>query len=106
VLYTLLATVFIMNYKVTNTGYNNAQISKGYLELSIDGIDEPVLIDITEVCGSNSHEVFMEVNFNLDSNEHKQQVLNTIQVDKNDNYRITDDELVSELFSQYGSNGG
>jgi hypothetical protein len=95
-----------MDYEVTNTGYNNTQISQGYLELTINDIDEIVLIDVTEVICSNKHDVFMELNFNGESDEHKKNVLSVIDADENDNYRITDDELISELFTQYGSNGG
>jgi len=94
-----------MEYQVMDSGYDNVQVLEGFIILYIEDIDEEVTIDVTEVTESGgSHNVNMYINFSGESDEFKEKVLNIIEVEDNDNYKITDDEFVSELFSDYGSN--
>lgn len=95
-----------MKYEITFSSYAETQTSRGSLKLKLENFDEEVLIDVTEISTGLNHDVIMDLNFIGKSTEYKKSLLKIIPTKKRDEdyYTITDENLVSELFTYYGNN--
>jgi len=101
----------MMEYKVENSGYNNTQEVLGFMHLEIEGVDDTVTIDVSEVTHSSGFDVYMQITFMNETEEERKLILDQIECkkrfdDDDDIYQIMDDELISDLFDEYGNNGG
>jgi hypothetical protein len=96
-----------MKYKIESSGYLNTQVVEGYIELAIESLETPVYIDVAEVTSHSGHEVVMVLNFMGQEIKHREKVLSLIDAEKKDDdlYVIIDNDLISDLFMEYGENG-
>jgi hypothetical protein len=99
---------------VESSGYNNTQSVLGYIFISVPGVFEILEIEVEEVVCSNKHDTFMCFTLGRKSRNsscNKSKVLDffgaSIEYDEDKKvYLIVDEDLVFDLFSQYGENAG
>jgi hypothetical protein len=102
------------NIVVDSSGYSNTQSILGYISISVPGVFENLVIDVEEVVCSNKHDTFMYFTLgrkSINSSCNKSKVLDffgaSIEYDEDKKfYLIVDEDLVFDLFSQYGENAG
>ena len=100
----------MINYTVENSGYSNTQEVTGYIEVQFDGVDDMTTIDVSEVTHTSGFDVYMQISFCNETEEDRKLILEQVECkkrfdDDDDIYQIMDDDLISELFSEYGNNG-
>lgn len=98
---------------IENSGYNNVQVMRGYIIISVADKFEELVIDVTETTSNTQGQsTFMHFSFDgPNSDVDKEAVLeyfgDSIEYDKeSDSWEIVDDVLLEDLFSNYGTNGG
>jgi hypothetical protein len=100
----------INDIEVDSSGYRNTQVVEGYMYISVPGVFEELHIDVEEVSSHHNHDVYMYFDFDgLNDDVEGDKIVaffgGSIEYDKDKGvWLIVDDDIVADLFSQYGNN--
>ena len=93
---------------VKQSGYSNYIELHGWLNVDL-GLEYDVSIDVIEIASGLKNEVRMFLNFTGEDKEFSEKVRNIIptftSMDDGETFEISDENLISELFLEYGNNG-
>ncbi len=92
---------------VEGSGYNNAQVVEGYITISVNNVFEELQLTVEEVTSlyNGDHRIYMYIDNDDMDNEIKKYFGTSIEYDEDkDVWLLVDDDIISELFCQYGEN--
>ena len=92
---------------VEGSGYNNAQVVEGYITISVNNVFEELQLTVEEVTSlsSGNNEIYMFIDNDDVGDEIREYFGSAIEYDEDkDVWLLVDDDIVSELFWQYGEN--
>lgn len=92
--------------EVDDSGYRNTQVVEGYMHISVPDVFEELRLDVEEVSsGTGGHDVYIYFDSDDITDEIKEFFGSTIEYDEDKEvYLIVDNDIISDLFSQYGNN--
>ncbi len=98
------------NIEVNDSGYRNTQVVEGYMHISVPDVFEELRLDVEEVSsGTGGHDVYMFfdlMSYDADEVDKIEEYFGSaIEFDEEKEvYLIVDNDIISDLFSQYGNN--